>query len=140
MTTNRKIALAGIITVLIAGVSWIVVLNSNDSDVMARDEALAWFQSGAFEVGVATIPATPRVGESELIVRVRLANGDPANNVEVSAYAEMAAMGSMPAMRAPADLVNRPIAFSCTGPEAATGQFHMKNSRMHKALTGTSAA
>ena len=68
MTTNRKMALAGIITVLIAGVSWIVVLNSTDSDVSARDESLAWVQSGAFEVGVATIPATPRVGESDLIV------------------------------------------------------------------------
>ena len=112
MTTNRKMALAGIITVLIAGVSWIVVLTSNDSDVSARDESLAWFQSGAFEVGVATIPATPRVGENDLIVRVRLANGDPANNVEVNAYAEMPAMGSMPAMRAPADLV-----------ETTSGQF-----------------
>ncbi|MCH8160141.1 MAG: efflux RND transporter periplasmic adaptor subunit [Proteobacteria bacterium] len=112
MTKNRKMALAGIITVLIAVVSWLTVLDSNDSDILARDESLAWFQSGAFEVGVATIPATPRVGESELIVRVRLANGDPANNVEVSAYAEMPAMGSMPAMRAPADLV-----------ETTSGQF-----------------
>lgn len=112
MTTNRKMALAGIITVLIAGVSWIAVLNSNGSDVSARDESLAWFQSGAFEVGVATIPATPRVGKSDLIVKVRLATGDPANNVKVSAYAEMPAMGSMPAMRAPADLV-----------EATSGQF-----------------
>ncbi len=112
MTTNRKMALAGIITVLIAVVSWLTVLDSDDSDILAGDESLAWFQSGAFEVGVATIPATPRVGESELIVRVRLANGDPANNVEVSAYAEMPAMGSMSAMRAPADLV-----------ETTSGQF-----------------
>ena len=112
MTTNRKMALASIITVLIAVVSWLTVLDSDDNDSLARDESLAWFQSGAFEVGVATIPATPRVGENDLIVRVRLANGDPANNVEVSAYAEMPAMGSMPAMRAPADLV-----------ETTSGQF-----------------
>ena len=112
MTTNRKMALAGIITVVIAVVSWVTVMNSNDGDVPARDESLAWFQSGAFEIGVATIPATPRVGKSDLIVKVRLVNGDPANDVEVSAYAEMPAMGSMPAMRAPADLV-----------ESTSGQF-----------------
>ena len=105
-------ALAGIITVVIAVVSWVTVMNSNDGDVPARDESLAWFQSGAFEIGVATIPATPRVGKSDLIVKVRLVNGDPANDVEVSAYAEMPAMGSMPAMRAPADLV-----------ESTSGQF-----------------
>jgi len=112
MTTNKKMALAGTITVLIAVGSWLTVLDSDDSDSLARDDSLAWFQSGAFEVGVATIPATPRVGESELIVKVRLANGDPATNVEVSAYAEMPAMGSMSAMRAPADLV-----------ETTSGQF-----------------
>ena len=105
MTINRKLALAGIITVLVAVVSWITVFGPDDSDVMSRDDSLAWFASGAFEVGVATVPNTPRVGENELIVKVRLADGSPASNVEVSAYAEMSAMGAMQAMRAPADLL-----------------------------------
>ena len=112
MTINRKLAQAGVITVLVAVVSWIIVFNTNDSEVPARDDSLAWFQSGAFEVGVATIPNTPRVGENDLIVKVRLADGSSASNVEVSAYAEMPAMGAMQAMRAPADLV-----------ETTSGQF-----------------
>jgi Cu(I)/Ag(I) efflux system membrane fusion protein len=61
--------------------------------------------SGSFEVGVAVVPDTPRVGDNDLMIMVRLPNGTPAANVDVSAYAEMPAMGSMPAMRAPADLV-----------------------------------
>ena len=112
MTINRKLALAGIITMLVAVVSWITVFNPDDSDVTSHDDSLAWFESGEFEVGVATIPSTPRVGENELIVKVRLADGRPASNVEVSAYAEMSAMGAMQAMRAPADLV-----------ETTSGQF-----------------
>ena len=112
MTINRKLALAGIITVLVALISWITVFKPNDSDVTSHDDSLAWFESGAFEVGVATVPNTPRVGENDLIVKIRLADGSPASNVEVSAYAEMPAMGAMQAMRAPADLL-----------ETTSGQF-----------------
>ena len=54
MTINRKLALAGIITVLVAVVSWITVFNPDDSDVTSHDDSLAWFESGSFEVGVAT--------------------------------------------------------------------------------------
>ncbi len=105
MTINRKLALAGVATVLIAAVLWTIVFNANDRKALSRDESLAWFESGAFEIGVATVPGTPRVGENDLIVKVRLADGSPASNAEVSAYAEMPSMGAMPAMRAPADLV-----------------------------------
>ena len=53
MTINRKLALAGIITVLVAVVSWITVFDPNKRELMSRDDSLAWFESGAFEVGVA---------------------------------------------------------------------------------------
>ena len=102
---NRKLAMIGVATGLVAAALWIVVFNGNDNEVSSRDDSLAWFESGSFEVGVVTIPGTPHVGGNDLIVKVRLANGEPAINVEVSAYAEMSAMGAMQAMRAPADLV-----------------------------------
>jgi len=105
MNTNRKLALAGTITALLATVSWFTVFNSDDSDVAARNDSLAWFQSGAYEVGVATVPDTPHVGENDLIIKVRLAGGNSVGNVAVSAYAEMPAMGAMPAMRSPAGLL-----------------------------------
>jgi len=112
MTINRKLALAGIVTVLVAVVFWIAFFNANDDEVSLHDDNLAWFESGSFEVGVATVPGTPRVGENDLIVKVRLAGGKPASNAKVSAYAQMSAMGAMQTMRAPADLV-----------ETTTGQF-----------------
>ncbi len=112
MNMNRKLAMIGVATSLVAAVLWIAVVNINDSDVMSRDDSLAWFESGVFEVGVATVPNTPRVGENDLIVKVRLADGRTASNVEVSAYAEMSAMGAMQSMRAPADLL-----------ETTSGQF-----------------
>ena len=104
MTINKKLALAGAITVLVAAVTWIAVRNNADNAALAPDDRFAWFESGPFEVGVATVPGTPRVGENELIVRVRLSDGKPAIGTQVSAYAEMSAMGAMPAMRASADL------------------------------------
>jgi len=105
MIINKKLAAAGTFTLLVAAVTWIVVSNGGDNAVSSNDDRFAWFESGPFEVGVATVPSTPRVGENDLIVKVRLPGGAPASNAEVSAYAEMSAMGSMPAMRAPADLV-----------------------------------
>jgi Cu(I)/Ag(I) efflux system membrane fusion protein len=112
MTINRKLILAGFLTLLVVVAVWSFFFNANDSEVMSRDDSLTWFQSGSFEVGVATIPDTPEVGENGLIVKIRLPDGKLAVNAVVSAYAEMPAMGSMPAMRAPADLV-----------ETTTGQF-----------------
>ncbi len=112
MIISRKLALAGIVTITVAVGFWIVVFNNAQNEDLSRDDSLTWFESGAFEIGVATIPGTPLVGENDLIVKVRLAGGKPASNVEVSAYAEMPSMGAMPAMRAPADLV-----------ETTSGQF-----------------
>ena len=112
MNINRGLALAGIVTLTIAVGFWINFSDENGSEVSSRDDSLAWFESGLYEVGVATVPGTPRVGENDLLVKVRLADGEAAINAEVSAYAEMPAMGAMPAMRAPAGLV-----------ETTTGQF-----------------
>jgi Cu(I)/Ag(I) efflux system membrane fusion protein len=71
----------------------------------ARGGELAWYQAGGVEVGVATIPATPRVGDNRLVVILRTEHGEPVSDIAIEAHAEMPAMGAMPAMRAPADLV-----------------------------------
>lgn len=105
MSINRILTLAGVAAVVIAAVVWLSVSGRDDTAKPSRDDSLTWFESGPFEVGLAIAPATPRVGENDVIVTVRLADGRPASDAEVEAYAEMAAMGAMPAMRAPADLV-----------------------------------
>jgi membrane fusion protein, copper/silver efflux system len=61
------------------------------------------YQAGGLKIGLATNPSIPRVGDNELIIEVRDSSGNPVS-VAIDAYAEMPAMGAMPAMRAPADL------------------------------------
>lgn len=68
------------------------------------ERSLARYRAGDIEIGIATDPVTPQVGDNRLIVEVRGPEGDAAADVDVSAFAEMAAMGAMPAMRAPAGL------------------------------------
>lgn len=77
-----------------------------------RPEALATvakntmprYQAGELEIGVTTDPITPRVGENHLIIELKEPGGHPISGVAVNAYAEMRAMGTMPAMRMPASL------------------------------------
>ena len=78
--------------------------SSSDSRATATPQSMAWYRAGQIEVGIATEPTTPRVGDNRLIIGVRDADGSPLSGVTVTAHAEMPAMGQMPAMRAPADL------------------------------------
>tara|TARA_R110001599_G_scaffold326461_2_gene539045 strand:+ start:9163 stop:10605 length:1443 start_codon:yes stop_codon:yes gene_type:complete len=90
--------------VILGGIAW-----SNfsprgaDAPALATKDDLPRYRAGAFEVGVMTDPRIPQVGKNRLIVDVRDANGKPIST-QIEAYAEMPAMGAMPAMRAPADL------------------------------------
>ena len=104
MITSRKLALAGTFTLLVVAIFWFAVRNDADNVASSPDDRFTWFESGPFEIGVAMVPTTPRVGENDLIVKVRMPDGTAASGVEVSAYAEMSSMGSMPTMRAPAEL------------------------------------
>ena len=61
------------------------------------------YQVGELRIGLATNPSPPRVGDNELIIEVRDSSENPVS-VAIDAYAEMPAMGAMPAMRAPVDL------------------------------------
>jgi Cu(I)/Ag(I) efflux system membrane fusion protein len=72
----------------------------------ARSEIAAGMtrvRAGTLEIGVATDPAVPRVGENRLILELRDGAGNPLS-AQVSAVARMPAMGAMPEMQAPADL------------------------------------
>ncbi len=83
---------------------WLLLSESNrDPEVDRARDTMPRYRAGALEVGVMTDPATPTVGDNRLVIEVRDANGDPVST-EVDAYAEMPAMGAMPAMRAPADV------------------------------------
>lgn len=62
---------------------------------------------GDYRVAIALDPETPRVGENRIEIETRDAAGNPLEGLEVSAVAEMPAMGAMPAMRAAAVLKER---------------------------------
>lgn len=102
--SNYRWLAALAITAGVAGAAYLFVVPENGASpttVAAAD--LPRYRAGHFEVGVKTEPETPRVGDNRLIVEVRDADGKPVS-ASINAYAEMPAMGAMPAMRAPADL------------------------------------
>jgi membrane fusion protein, copper/silver efflux system len=89
---------------IVAGSSWFFLYESDSEALVtiAQDD-MPRYRAGGLEIGINTDPPTPRVGDNRLIVDVREPNGNPVS-VDIDAYAEMPAMGAMPAMRAPADL------------------------------------
>ena len=68
--------------------------SANDTEILT---------AGNFRVKVSVDPERPRVGRNRLRVEVMDADGNPVSGAQVRALAEMPAMGSMPAMRAPAE-------------------------------------
>ncbi len=89
---------------VLAGGSWLLFPDRDDALPTATTAEMPRYRAGGLEVGVATVPATPRVGDNRLIVELRNPDGEPVTGVPIDAYAEMPAMGAMPAMRAPANL------------------------------------
>jgi membrane fusion protein, copper/silver efflux system len=100
--------LAGILVlaVLIGGIYFLLsesgTKNSSESSAIDEDN-LFRYQINGLKISLGTNPGIPRVGNNELIIEVRNLNNDPIS-VPIDAYAEMPAMGAMPAMRAPIDL------------------------------------
>lgn len=76
---------------------------ASEAPVTVAQDDMPRYRAGGLEIGISTDPTTPRVGDNRLIVDVREPNGNPVS-VNIDAYAEMPAMGAMPAMRAPTDL------------------------------------
>ncbi len=97
--------LAGIgILVLIAGILYLSLRHDASMPKTAAQEGMPRYRAGDLEVVVTTDPETPKVGDNRLIVEVYNRDGNPVSDLAIDAYAEMPAMGSMAAMRMPADL------------------------------------
>lgn len=98
------LAAAAASVIILAGGSWLLLPDRDGDAPVAPDSDMPRYRAGGLEVGVMTDPATPRVGDNRLIVELRKPDGDPVTGISIDAYAEMAAMGAMPAMRAPAEM------------------------------------
>jgi len=77
-----------------------------------------FIQAGPFQVAVAIQPETPKVGKNHVVIQVQDNEGKPIAAAKVRAVGEMAAMGSMSAMYAQADL-------SETSPGVYEGNFEL---------------
>lgn len=93
-----------IAVIVLAAGSWLLFGAGTADEPVAAGTDMPRYRAGGLEVGVATKPATPGVGENRLIVELRSPGGDPVAGVSVEAFAQMPAMGAMPAMRAPAKM------------------------------------
>ncbi len=62
------------------------------------------YRSGPYRLDVQVQPRTPTVGENTLTIRLQNEDGEPVGGASIRAVAEMPAMGTMPAMQAPADM------------------------------------
>jgi len=87
-------------------------------DTNSTERSAPAFRAGTLELSVTTDPGTPKVGDNALIIEIRNADGEPVSDVDVDAFAEMPAMGAMPAMRAPAGLKQ-------TGPGRFQGEMNL---------------
>ena len=84
------------------------LLSKSGSEVSPESSAVAennlsHYQVNGLKIGLGINPSIPRVGRNELIIEVRDSSKNPVS-VVINAYAEMPAMGAMPAMRVPVDL------------------------------------
>ena len=93
---------AAVAAVAVAAVLFFTVFKQDGSSPPGGGEAMAHYQVGQVELGIAVDPTTPRVGQNRLIIELKDAAGNPVTDIPIDAYAEMPAMGQMPAMRAPA--------------------------------------
>lgn len=66
-----------------------------------RPSEPAVVRAAGIEIRASTLPATPRVGENELRVELRDAEGRPVEGAVLEAQIRMPAMGAMPAMGGP---------------------------------------
>lgn len=104
--TMKKLIL--LITVVIIFALYLVLTYLPDSESSKSNStataAAEEYRAGSFIFSVSLNPATPRVGKNTLTIDLKDVQGNPVEKAVIAAVAEMPAMGSMPTMRAPADM------------------------------------
>lgn len=112
MNRTSVIVAVTVLAVLVAGAAIISHVTTDQSlagpssSARAPDKiaVIPRFQVGSWQLTITTEPATPRVGRNALVIELSDAQHNPITGIDIEAYAEMPAMGAMPAMRAPAGL------------------------------------
>ncbi|MGH8176933.1 MAG: efflux RND transporter periplasmic adaptor subunit [Steroidobacter sp.] len=80
------------------------VSGAEQADGQRSDAGGQEYTAEPYRFAVELKPTAPIVGENTLIVHLKDKNGEPLSDASIRAVAEMPAMGTMPAMRAPAEM------------------------------------
>ena len=118
----KKEYVTGLSTSVLVIVLAIIAIQLDWSKMLAgRDDSgtqTEFIQAGPFYIAVSLMPETPKVGKNSVRVAIKDRSQQPLENVRVKAIATMAAMASMPAMKASAVI-------SSTGPGVYQGDFEL---------------
>jgi len=95
----------------VAGMGYFFWSTDNAKKSMTQSKAMATEKSakkydnvGSYQVNVSINPPAPKVGKNDVLILLRDEQGNPVSQANIKAVAVMPAMGSMPAMYAPAEL------------------------------------
>jgi Cu(I)/Ag(I) efflux system membrane fusion protein len=97
---------AAIVTLaVLSGGIWFLLSDSDsEAPTVVTQSDMPRYRAGDLEIAIDIDPGTARVGDNRLMIELWDSAGNPVPGIEVGAFAQMPAMGAMPAMRAPADL------------------------------------
>lgn len=104
MTITRKTGIWLVSVLLLAGLA-IFSLRQSD-DTLQPNNPGETFYSGNYQIQLALNPEKPKIGNNQLTIALFDENHQPVTDVQIDAYAEMPAMGSMQAMREPVNMTN----------------------------------
>jgi Cu(I)/Ag(I) efflux system membrane fusion protein len=89
---------------LLAGL-YLFFTPAQDTDSNIKNMSENYF-AGPFKIQVVIDPEQPKVGNNQLKILILNKDDKPVSNAKIKAVAEMPAMGSMPTMYAPAEIIN----------------------------------
>jgi len=104
LSKSRLVYLYVSIIVVAVLLAWIGFSPDDPTNELAGQEEGKRHTAGPYQVYVQVEPDPPRVGNNKLTVIIKDGNDQPVTGAKVRAVAQMPAMGSMPAMNAPADI------------------------------------
>ena len=105
MKISRKVVLTAIILILLASVvAGIVLLSDKKSKSMMIEDVGPTHLAGPFRIQLSINPEKPKTGKNRITFVVRNQDNQPVKDAEISAVAEMPAMGAMQAMTVPVEI------------------------------------
>ncbi len=105
MKHSTKIGLTATVLILLALIgAGIVLLGDRNGDFVGIQSVGPVHMAGPFQVQLGIDPEKPRIGKNQLTLIIRNKDDKPVEDANVSATAEMPAMGAMPAMPASVEI------------------------------------